>query len=134
MSKNIHLDTFVLDIANLIEAEELKNVVLVGHSFGGLIITGLAEEMKDRIGHLVYLDASIAFNEKSLFSSFPAEAVSQRRKPAQDSSGGLSLPPPPPSAFGVSDPAQVAWVQRRLTPHLIETNLFKFSQACQPAG
>ncbi len=59
LSKDITLDTFVRDVAGTIAAEELTEVVLVGHSFGGLAISGVAEAMPERLRHLVYLDALI---------------------------------------------------------------------------
>jgi len=52
LSKDITLDTFTKDIFNVIEAEELSNVILVGHSFGGLSISGVADAMPDKIRHL----------------------------------------------------------------------------------
>src|ERR1700729_4499027 len=52
LSKDITLDIFTKDIANVIEAEELNNIVLVGHSFGGLAISGVADAMPERIRHL----------------------------------------------------------------------------------
>ena len=103
LSKDITLDTFTRDIANVIEAEELTNVVLVGHSFGGLAISGVADAMPERIRHLVYLDSLMVEGGKSPFDSLPPDVVAARRKAAEESSGGLSLPAPPPSAFGVSD-------------------------------
>jgi len=56
LSKDITLDTFTKDIVNVLEAEELTNIVLVGHSFGGLAISGVADAMPERIRHLVYLE------------------------------------------------------------------------------
>jgi pimeloyl-ACP methyl ester carboxylesterase len=52
LSPNISIDTFVDDIANLLEAEDLQDVILVGHSFGGIPITGVADRMPERIRHL----------------------------------------------------------------------------------
>ncbi len=121
LSKDITLDTFTTDIANVIEAEELTNIVLVGHSFGGLAISGVADAMPDRIRHLVYLDALMVEGGKSPFDSLPPDIVAARRKAAEESSGGLSLPNPPPSAFGVSDAKDSEWVKRRLTPHPLGT-------------
>jgi pimeloyl-ACP methyl ester carboxylesterase len=100
LPKDITLDTFTKDIANVIEAEELSNIILVGHSFGGLAISGVADAMPDKIRHLV---------------------IAARRKAAEETSGGLSLPTPPPSAFGVSDAKDTEWVKRRLTPHPLGT-------------
>jgi pimeloyl-ACP methyl ester carboxylesterase len=117
LSKSITLDTFVDDIVNVLKFEELKDVILVGHSFGGNAISGTADRMPDRIRQLIYLDAAMLENGQSVFSLLPPDVVAARTKAAQDSSGGLSIPPPPAAAFGLSDPAQQAWLTARLTPH-----------------
>lgn len=120
LSSNITLDTFVKDIAGVIEAEELSDVVLVGHSFGGIPVSGAAELVASRIKHLIYLDALVVQPGRSAFDGLPADVVAARRKAAQDSSGGLSLPVPPPAAFadlGVTKEADIAWLKRRFTPH-----------------
>ncbi len=121
LSKDITLDTFTRAIVNVIEAEELSNIVLVRHSFGGLAITGTADAVPERIRHLVYLDSLMVEGGKSPFDSLPPDVVAARRKAAEETSGGLSLPNPPPSAFGVSDPKDTEWVKRRLTPHPLGT-------------
>jgi pimeloyl-ACP methyl ester carboxylesterase len=121
LSKDITLDTFTNDIAGVIEAEELNDVILVGHSFGGSPTGGVAEKMPNRIKHLVYLDSLMVEPGKSPFDSLPADVVAARRKMAQETSGGLSLPAPPPSAFGVPEGPDADWVKRRLTPHPIGT-------------
>lgn len=117
LSKDITLDTFTKDIANLIEAEELSDLVLVGHSFGGLAISGVADLMPQRIRRLVYLDSLIVEGGKTPFDAFPADIVAGRKKAAEETSGGLSLPVPQPSAFGVTDAKDAEWVKRRMTPH-----------------
>ncbi|BAQ46666.1 alpha/beta hydrolase [Methylobacterium aquaticum] len=121
MSRAITLDTFVQDIAGTIAAEELTDVVLVGHSFGGLAISGVAEAMPERLRHLVYLDALIVEPGRSPFDGLAREVVAARRRAAAESSGGVSLPPPPAVAFGVLDSADAAWLERRLTPHPLGT-------------
>ena len=55
-------DTHVQDIVNVITWNELDNVTLVGHSYGGMIITGVASLIPERIAHLVYLDAFVPTN------------------------------------------------------------------------
>lgn len=117
LSKSITLDTFVDDIVNVLKFEDLKDVILVGHSFGGNAISGTADRMPDRIRQLIYLDAAMLENGQSVFSLLPPDVVAARTKAAQDSSGGLSIPPPPAAAFGLSDPVQQAWLTARLTPH-----------------
>lgn len=121
LSKDITLDTFVKDLVNVLEFEDLKDVVLVGHSFGGIGITGAADRVPSRIRHLVYLDSLILQNGQSPFSVLPPDVVAARRKLAQESSGGLSLPVPDPKAFGVTDPTDTAWLKAKCTPHPLST-------------
>src|SRR5688572_3434051 len=66
LNPSIDLDTQITDIVNLITWEDLTNVVLVGHSYGGMVITGVADRAGSSIGHLVYLDAAIPKNGDSL--------------------------------------------------------------------
>jgi len=117
LSKAITLDTFTSDIVNVIEAEELSDVILVGHSFGGNAISGTADTIPGKIRHLVYLDSLMVEGGKAPFDNLPPDVVAVRRKAAEETSGGLSLPAPPPSAFGVSETKDTEWVKRRLTPH-----------------
>jgi pimeloyl-ACP methyl ester carboxylesterase len=121
LSKDITLDTFTKDISNVIDSEELSNIILVGHSFGGLAISGVADAMPERIRHLVYLDSLIVEGGKSPFDGLPPDVASARRRAAEESSGGLSLPTPPPSAFAVSDANDAEWLKRHLTPHPLGT-------------
>jgi pimeloyl-ACP methyl ester carboxylesterase len=121
LSKSIDLDVFVTDIANVLRYEDLNDIVLVGHSFGGNAISGVADIMRDRIRQLVYLDAVMLENGQSVFSQLPKDVVEARTKAAQESSGGLSIPAPAPAAFGITDAAQTQFVQSRFTPHPFNT-------------
>jgi len=87
---------------------------------GGIPVSGAAELVASRIKHLVYLDSLVVQPGKNAFDGLPAEVVAARRKAAQDSSGGLSLPVPPPATFaglGVTEERDIAWLKRRFTPH-----------------
>jgi pimeloyl-ACP methyl ester carboxylesterase len=117
MSDSIDLNVFVDDIANVIRFEQLENVVLVGHSFAGTSISGVANRLPDRLKRLVYLDSLIVKSGETPLSRAPAHVIAERIKAAQVFSSGVSLPPPSPEAFGVTDPEQAAWLTRRLTPH-----------------
>jgi pimeloyl-ACP methyl ester carboxylesterase len=117
LSKSIDLDVFITDIVNVLRWEDLNDVVLVGHSFGGNAISGVADRMRGRIRHLIYLDAVILENGQSVFSQLPKDVVEARTKAAQQTSDGLSIPAPPPSAFGITDAAQTQFVASHLTPH-----------------
>jgi pimeloyl-ACP methyl ester carboxylesterase len=102
-------------------ANDLTDVVLVGHSFAGSSISGAADRVPERIRQLIYLDALIQENGQSAFSQLPRDLVEARTTAASESSDGLSMPTPPASAFGISDATQAAWVERRLTPHPFAT-------------
>jgi pimeloyl-ACP methyl ester carboxylesterase len=122
MSSDITLDTYVADLANVFVAEELQDVILVGHSFGGLAISGVADKMAERIRHLVYLDSMILESGRSPFSILPPDVVASRRRQASEEGNGIAIPAPPVSAFGVpEDHPHADWVRRRLTPHPVST-------------
>ena len=121
LSKSIDLEVFIADIANVLKWEDLNDVVLVGHSFGGNATSGVADRMRDRIRRLVYLDAVVLEDGQSVFGQLPKDVVEARTKAAQQTSGGLSIPAPPPSAFGITDAAQAQSVASRLTPHPFNT-------------
>ncbi len=115
LSPSITLDTFIDDLINVIEAEELGDIILVGHSFGGLVITGAADRRPERIRHLVYLDSMIVRDGQCALDGLPPEiAASRRLAITQQVAGGI--PPPDPSMFGVAEDADRDWLQRRLTP------------------
>ena len=121
LGPGITLDTFVQDICNVLVWEDLREVILVGHSFGGIAITGAADRERDRIAHLVYLDALVLQNGQSPFSVVGEEIAATRREQAVKASGGTWMPVPDPSAFGVVDPQDAAWLRARCTPHPIST-------------
>ena len=118
MSPAIDLTTHIQDVVGLIEAEELQRVVLVGHSYAGMVITGVADRLQRQrpglLSHLVYLDASVPLPGESWSSPHTAETRQARIQAAQ-ASGGLSFPPPDASVFGLTGAGR-DWVNRRQTP------------------
>lgn len=66
LSPQVNLETHITDVVNLIQWEELSDVVLCGHSYGGCVISGVADRIPDRIGALVYLDAFVLESGQSL--------------------------------------------------------------------
>ena len=121
LDSSIGLDTFVQDVVGVIEAEELTEVILVGHSFGGISVTGAVDRVPERIRHLVYLDASIGEDGKAAFDVLSTDIVVQRVEEAKEYSGGLTMRPFPATAFGITNPEDTAWLERRLTPHPLKT-------------
>lgn len=69
-SRDVGLETHVMDVVNTLVFEELHDVVLVGHSYGGLVISGVADRVPDRIRHLVYLDALVPEDGESMMTMF----------------------------------------------------------------
>lgn len=69
-SPNVGLDTHINDIVNTILYEELTNVILVGHSYGGMVVTGVADSIPERIFKLIYIDAIVPEDNESAFSIF----------------------------------------------------------------
>jgi pimeloyl-ACP methyl ester carboxylesterase len=118
MSADIDLHTHIQDVMGLIEAEEVQRLVLVGHSYAGMVITGVADRLqRERTGalaHLVYLDAAVPYPGDSWSSHHSAE-TKQARIDASKPSGGLSFPPPDASVFGLEGTDR-DWVNRRQTP------------------
>jgi pimeloyl-ACP methyl ester carboxylesterase len=118
LGPSVTLDTHIQDVIGLIEAEELRRVVLVGHSYGGIVITGVADRLQQArpglLAQLVYLDAVTPHPGES-WSSQHSPETQQARIEAAAASGGLSFPPPDASVFGLSG-ADRDWVNRRQTP------------------
>jgi pimeloyl-ACP methyl ester carboxylesterase len=131
-SKDISLQTHVDDIISVVETEELSDFVLVGHSYGGFVISGVADTLREHASHYVYLDASVP-PDMSPGASFswadcnPPEAREARLKSVREQGNGVALPAPPPSAFGVTEPSDMAWLQRRLRPMPVQTFVGTFT-------
>lgn len=112
LSRDITLRTHVDDVAAVVEAEELQQAILVGHSYGGMVITGVADRLPERIARLVYLDAVVPLPGESWSSTHPEQTRQQRRQ-AIAASG--SIPPADPALFGLEG-EDAAWVARRQRP------------------
>jgi pimeloyl-ACP methyl ester carboxylesterase len=115
----VDLDLHVRDVVQVLHYEDLHDVILVGHSYGGMVITGAADRAAARVGKLVYLDAANPRNGQSLVD-VSGQAISFVRPYGEVVDGvELVLLPDPEAAllYGVTDPADVAWMAERLTAH-----------------
>lgn len=120
LAPGITIDTFVADIVGLIESEELENVTLVGHSFGGIPITGAAARIPQRLAQLVYLDAALVPSGQSAFDTYPPADAQARIAAAHAECGGLAVPPPRAlsASWGLAPgDAGYDWLMRRMSPH-----------------
>lgn len=113
-SPAINASTHIQHIVNLITCEDLTDVILVGHSYGGIVVTGVADRVPDRIAALVYLDAFVGQDGKSCSDLDRLDFVAVHLDRAQ-SHGGHTSPPFSATQFGVNE-ADRAWVDRLCTP------------------
>lgn len=126
-SEAITLETHIRDVCGTLEWEEANDVVLCGHSYGGMVITGVADRMADRLRALVYLDAFIPEHGQSLISLLPKALPSEVwpmfvngfRDAARAGNCGL-MSPIPAEVFGIKAENR-AWVDRRCRPQALAT-------------
>jgi pimeloyl-ACP methyl ester carboxylesterase len=115
----ISLDTHVRDITNMMFYEDLSDVILVGHSYGGMVVTGVAAKEPKRLAHLVYLDAYLPMEGENEIALWPQD---QKEKHFADIASGItSRSPISSSMLGIAEPKISQWVQERLTPHPYST-------------
>jgi pimeloyl-ACP methyl ester carboxylesterase len=115
----IDLDVHIADVVAVLHYEDLHDVILVGHSYGGMVITGVADAAAERVGRIVYLDAATPVNGQSLLDI--AGPMIEATRPAGKVVDGVELvllPSPEAGLFyGVTDPDDVAWMADKLTGH-----------------
>jgi pimeloyl-ACP methyl ester carboxylesterase len=125
-SRSVDLQTHVQDVINVLKYEDLANVVLVGHSYGGFIIAGVADRVPKRVAHLVYLDAAVPKDGQSIFSLMPPSLQDAIWEYVRRDGDGWLVPPEADILFdttfmGISAAADVKWVKPRLTPQPVGT-------------
>ncbi|MBT5434203.1 MAG: alpha/beta hydrolase [Alphaproteobacteria bacterium] len=121
LGPDITIDTHVDDIVNHLVWNDLANVVLVGHSYGGGIVLGVADRVPERLARLILLDAGFLRNGETCMDELAPEVAADRLRLARETSGGLTLPVPPASAFGGVTADQGTWLDGLLTPHPLRT-------------
>jgi pimeloyl-ACP methyl ester carboxylesterase len=111
----VNLTTHIQDVASLLSYEDLSEVVLVGHSYAGMVITGVAARLPERLKRLVYLDAYVPADGQTEADLWPPE---MRAAIQADEAAGRGLrQPPSPDFMGITDPQMAIWMKERLTPH-----------------
>lgn len=117
LAPDIDNDLLLGDTIDYLEKEDLREVVLVGHSFGSLIAGLVTDRAPDRVGHLVIIDGGIPTDGQSIFGRIPAEIVAKRKKLVKVVDGTEVLPFAPVGSLIIDDPELAAWTHRHLTPH-----------------
>ena len=120
MSLQISLATFIEDLLQTFRFEDLNDVVLVGHSFGGSLVSSLADRIPERLRHLVYLDAMILRDGQTPADTCPPGYIDRYTETSVDHGRGRVIPAVDAKAFGIDDPEQRAWVNARLTPQPLQ--------------
>ncbi|AKK71933.1 hypothetical protein OK18_04115 [Chryseobacterium gallinarum] len=113
INDDIDISTHIRDIVNLIEMEDLHDVYLVGHSYAGAVIAGVADQIPERLHKLIFLDAMIVENGMSPISMQP-EPV--REIQMENIRNKEHFEPFDVALFGVTEPNLVKWVEERITP------------------
>jgi pimeloyl-ACP methyl ester carboxylesterase len=114
-SPDVDLDTHITDIVNVLEWEDLTDVNLVGHSYGGMVATGVADRARPRIARLIYVDAFAPRDGESAFDIMPAATRAQRAN-GVDASGFIPPSQLPPDTA----PEDVTWSASRRMPHSLK--------------
>jgi pimeloyl-ACP methyl ester carboxylesterase len=109
--RDLNLESHIQDMLAVLEFEDLKDVILIGHSYGGMVATGVADRARGRIKHLVYLDAFAPEGGKAVHDYVPAERRERDRASAVNGWRVMPSIPPPDTS-----PEDVAWMTPRRTP------------------
>jgi pimeloyl-ACP methyl ester carboxylesterase len=133
MSAQVTLATHVSDVVNLIELNDLQDIVLVAHSYGGIVGAQVAAHCVRRMKHLVWVDAHMPHSGESWGDLLEKTVVEQRMQEARERGLGIAIPVPDTAAWGItaqSDAKLHAWMMQRLTPHPLSplTDRAKFDE------
>jgi len=126
LTPDIGLDTHIQDVVNLIETNDLQQVILVGHSYSGMVITGVADRAPGRLAQLIYLDAAIPHDGQSLSDLLPLMNNMLRRE-ARKNGDGWRVNPPREGAYGrrgmfdVTEEPDLSLVRSKVTPQSLKT-------------
>ncbi|MES2412175.1 MAG: alpha/beta hydrolase [Pseudomonadota bacterium] len=116
---DIDLSTHVADLQGVIEYEGLENIILVGHSYGGMVATQLADSMSEKVAELVYLDAFAPRDGQSLFDLQTDEVRTRMQAATREVGDGWQVPPNPSPPD--TSPEDLAWVSGKRVPQPIRT-------------
>ncbi len=120
-NQDVGLSTHIQDILALLEKENLHNIVLVGHSYAGMVIAGVAEKAPERISQLVFLDAFVPKDGQSLGDIIGPQGMAGIRQGAKAVGQGWQIPSFPVERFGITSEADIAFVKPKLVPQPIKT-------------
>src|SRR5271165_5845441 len=116
LNREIDLDTHIQDVIGVIDDADLSDIVLVGNSYGGMVISGVADRVPEKVASLVYLDAFVPENGQSLLSLLPPD-LRLATVPGED----WLVSPIPSASVGLKRPAVIALWEAKSAPHPLAT-------------
>jgi pimeloyl-ACP methyl ester carboxylesterase len=119
-SRDVGLEIHITDVLNVLQWEELSDVVLCGHSYGGMVISGVADRVPERIRSLVYVDAFVPRDGQSLVDQMSPEGTNRMREDARTTGDGWRIPPISAARFNDA-PENQEWVDRQSVPQPLRT-------------
>jgi pimeloyl-ACP methyl ester carboxylesterase len=117
LSPAVGLGTHIEDVVRLIESEDLRDVVLVGHSYAGVVVSGVVSRIPQRIARRVHLDAFVPRDGEAAIDLLPEHIAHHYRESVAGPGFGWLIPPRSLEVLGVTDQADLDWLTPRLTPH-----------------
>lgn len=117
LDPRIGLSAHVHDVVALIEAYDADDVVLVGHSYAGLVVTGVADRIPERVRMRIHLDAFVGDDGDAAIDLLPPTVAGHYRESVAGTGFGWLIPVRPLERLGVTDRADVEWLVPRLSPH-----------------
>jgi pimeloyl-ACP methyl ester carboxylesterase len=121
LHREIGLETHIQDLVAVFEFEDITDAVLVGHSYAGLVVAGAMEQIATRVRSVVLIEALVPRSGESMFDIVDREIERQLHQLAEREGEGWYLPPSQASFYGVSEPADVAWLDSKLTAQPLKT-------------
>jgi pimeloyl-ACP methyl ester carboxylesterase len=117
LSPSVGLSTHVEDVVALIEAYAAEDVILVGHSYAGQVVTGVADRIPERIALRVYLDAFVGADSEAAIDLQPENVAAHYRESVAGPGFGWLIPVRSLQVLGVTEQTDIDWLEARLTPH-----------------
>jgi pimeloyl-ACP methyl ester carboxylesterase len=120
-TERVDLDTHIGDVLGVLEFEDLQDVTLVGHSYGGLVVTGVADRSPQRMTHVVYLDAEVPRDGESEMDLLAPADRSAYEASARLRGDGWRIPPPLPDPLPADLTPDLRWAMSRMVPQPLRT-------------
>ncbi len=127
----LDLETQVKHVVRLLEQQDIHAAVLVGHGYGGMVVSGAADLAAERVSHRIYLDAFVPRDGESVETLLEPAVANEMRSSSQQRGEIAVIPPPTPQCLGIDEEEDVHWMRPKLSPQPLES----FTQGSrQPRG